>query len=139
MKKNNYNTKQRNIILNFLKNNTDKHLNIDDIDNYLKNCGYRIGKTTIYRYLELLVQKERVRKFFIENGKPACYQYIDNSNDCIKHYHLKCLNCSKLIHLDCDYFKDIDKHIFKEHGFVIDSSKIVLYGKCNECVLEDRQ
>ncbi|HHW68893.1 MAG TPA: transcriptional repressor [Tenericutes bacterium] len=139
MKKNNYNTKQRQIILNFIKNNNNEHLNIDDINTYLKKSGYNIGKTTIYRFLELLVEKGEVRKFFIKNGQPACYQYINNFKKCDTHYHLKCTECNNLLHMDCDYFNDVDTHIMEEHGFVIDKSKVVLYGKCERCVMEDER
>lgn len=127
-----YNTKQREIILNYLMENKNRTITAEEIINYSRIIGEKIGKATVYRYLNNLLETNMVKKFVLDDGKGSCYQYVDGKK-CEEHYHLKCKNCNKIIHLDCDEFINIQKHILKEHGFEIDSIKTVLYGMCKKC------
>lgn len=129
-----YKTKQREMILDYLKKNKAKHLKAEDVLNYFKTQNINIGKSTIYRYLDNLQKENTIRKYIIEEGCSSCYQYADEK--CLEHYHLKCSNCGKLIHFDCTYLKNIKKHFEKEHEFELDYSKIVFYGKCKKCLGE---
>lgn len=128
-----YNTKQKQLILNCLMQNKDKHVTVDQIKEYLNKTNDRVGRTTIYRYLDKLVAQGIVRKYMIEGGKSACYQYMERMDVCQNHFHLKCVDCGQLIHLDCEYLDDINRHIKDHHNFNIDHSKTVLYGHCGKC------
>ena len=130
---NTYKTKQREIILNYLKDNSDKHLTIESIGNYLDSQNEKVGQTTIYRYVNFLVEEGLVRKYIIGPGQPACFQYAENSEECEKHYHLKCNDCKKVLHVNCKIFKNVEEHLENRHNFEIDSSKLLIYGTCNEC------
>lgn len=128
-----YNTKQRENILEYFILNKDKHITADNIISYFKEKGSPIGKATVYRCLDKFVEENMVRKYTIEDGISACYQYIEKNHDCKNHYHFKCTTCNKLFHVDCEHMADICGHIKKEHNFEIDNSKTVFYGKCEEC------
>lgn len=130
--KSKYNTKQRERILEYLKENKDSNITADEIINYFKSTNDKIGKATVYRYLNNLVKENIVKKYMVENRNCSCYQYIEEQN-CDSHYHLKCEKCNKIIHLECDEFKEVENHIAKEHDFELDSVKTVLYGICKEC------
>ena len=47
-----YKTKQRARILEYLKDNKDKHITADTIIEHFKSTGNPIGKATVYRYLD---------------------------------------------------------------------------------------
>lgn len=128
-----YNTKQKEILLQIFKETKDKHITVEDINFYLNERNIKIGKSTIYRNLDELVKNNIIRKYFIEEGFGACYQYNEESSKCKEHFHLKCIFCNKLIHIDCDFLKDINEHIKKYHKFYVENNKTVLYGKCQEC------
>lgn len=128
-----YKTKQRDLILNYFKENNFKHVTADDVVAHLKMQGTSVGKSTVYRYLEKLVEQGIVRRYFIEEGQGACYQYAGDSKECHKHFHLKCVKCGKLIHIECNYLDEAEKHILKSHDFEIDNTKTVLYGRCENC------
>lgn len=130
--KNKYNTKQREIILNYLKENKDSNITADEILNFCSQSGNKIGKATVYRYLNDLVKQNIVKKYMVEDRNCSCYQYVEEKN-CSEHYHLKCEKCNKIIHLECEEFKEIQHHIAKEHNFKLDSIKTILYGICKEC------
>lgn len=128
-----YKTKQKDQILDCLIKNKDRHITADEILNVLNEGKPHVGKTTIYRYLDKLVSQGVVRKYFIEGGKSACYQYMDENGACEEHFHLKCVDCGQLFHLDCEYLEEMDSHIREHHGFQVDNSKTVLYGRCGAC------
>ena len=128
-----YNTKQRENLLNFLIRNKERHTNVQEISAFLAGEGSPVGTATIYRQLDKLVEQGLVRKYVLDGKSGACYQYIENSGCCREHFHLKCVSCGRLIHIDCDYLADINRHISEHHGFTVDSSQTVFYGKCAEC------
>ena len=49
-----YTTKQSTEILDFLRNNKDKHLTAEEVYYSLRQGGSNIGRTTVYRHLERL-------------------------------------------------------------------------------------
>ena len=123
-----YNTRQREIILEFLIK-SESHVTVADIEKHLAECGKRVGTATIYRYLNKLTCDGAVRKFQSDDG--ACYQYI--GKDCHSHYHFVCSDCGKLIHVKCDALDKICEHILGDHGFKIDMGRTVFCGECEEC------
>lgn len=133
VKENKYNTKQREIILNYIKENSEKYISADDILKYINKNKSIVGLTTVYRYLNILVENGLVRKDYFEDLGKYFYQYVGKDNDCDSHSHLKCNNCGKLIHLKCSHIDNVSKHLLEEHGFSINNSKTVLYGTCEKC------
>ena len=134
-----YNTKQKEKLLEYLIENKYKHVNVQTISAYMASEGISLGTATIYRRLDKLVEQGIVRKYVIDGKTGACYQYIDEDGDCSTHFHLKCVRCDKLIHIDCGHLKGISSHIAEHHGFIVDSSKTVFYGICAECAGVDSE
>lgn len=128
-----YRTKQREIILDYLKKCQDGHVTIDEVTDHLKNEGNKVGRTTIYRYMEKLADEGFLRKYYIEEGVGACYQYQGDDVSCRNHFHLKCVKCGKLFHVSCDFLQQIEEHVYEHHHFLVDNSKTVLYGICEDC------
>lgn len=129
-----YKTKQKEKILDYLIRNKEKHTNVQEIITFLTAEGNPIGTATIYRHLDKLVDCGMVRRYNFDGKTGACYQYIENKEECHEHFHLKCTVCGKLIHLNCDRLSNINRHIFEKHGFQVDPSQTVFYGKCSECL-----
>lgn len=128
-----YITKQSARIMKCLKDNHEKHLTAEDVYLILKQNNVAVGKTTVYRHLEKLYSDGVIRKFLSGDGDSACFQYSENSDECHYHYHLKCTSCNTLFHTECDYLNELSKHILSEHNFIVDGSKTVIYGICDEC------
>lgn len=128
-----YKTKQRDLILEFFITHKSEHLTAEQVIEHLKDKGTAVGKSTVYRHLEKLVSEGSVRKYFIEEGKGACYQYIEDKEQCHNHFHLKCVECGRLIHIECGYLDETDEHILCHHNFKVDNTKTVLYGICDKC------
>ncbi len=126
-----YNTRQRATILEILKENS-AHLSARDIIERLKSRGEKIGPATVYRTLDRLCEQGVIKKFVIDERSGACYQYAE-LGDCENHFHLKCVSCGTLFHLDCNFVADMEKHFFEDHGFTVSSGKTVIYGTCSAC------
>lgn len=128
-----YKTRQRELIKGCLNKNSSRSLTADELYELLRLAGTSVGKATVYRCLDALVTEGCVRKFVAHRGESAGYQYVEHGEDCSEHFHLKCTECGGLVHLGCEYMRDIDRHIFEHHDFYVDNSKTVLYGLCARC------
>ncbi len=128
-----YKTSQRELILIYLKENSERHVTADDVIFYLKENGSSVGKATVYRYFDALLSEGLLRKFHGTNGKSACYQLIDKSENCHNHYHFICDQCNILFHIDCEILDSVQKHIKENHSFFIDNLKTTFHGVCDKC------
>ncbi len=128
-----YNTKQKQVIYNFLLANKERLMTCDEIADALKACGTPVGKATLYRFLDGLVSLGDARKIADDRKKGAAYQLLDKEMNCEAHMHIKCTECGELQHLGCEFMDSVGEHIFSHHKFRIDNSKTVIYGVCHKC------
>lgn len=130
-------TRQRRRIHEVLLQSGEVHLSAAELYCRLVQKGEKIGKATVYRTLNKLVQEGLVTKYIAEKGMSACFAYRVQP-ECAKHTHLKCVVCGELFHLDCDKMQKLLRHINEAHRFRIDPSKTVFYGLCDSCTRKDR-
>lgn len=128
-----YNTKHKKALIGFLAKNFNKHFTIEELKLETTKNDINIGQTTLYRLLDELVLDGKVKKYFIDNKRSACYQYVKKQEENDNHFHMICHKCQTLLHLDCNKMDFLVSHIYEEHNFFIDPSKIVLYGICDKC------
>ena len=77
-----YNTKQKDCVLRCLRENADRALTIDEVTQLLHLQGEPVGKTTVYRRVEKLVESGEVRKFNDESGQRDTFQMMEDHNNC---------------------------------------------------------
>lgn len=128
------NTKQKKIIIDYLKNNRDKHLTAEEIVDNLKSSNLKVSKATVYRLLNTLSKEGSLRKYVLAEGVCSCYQYVGDIDECSKHYHLICDNCGKVMHCDDANINKLAENISRNSEFKINMQKVVFYGKCNKCI-----
>ena len=128
-----YTTVIRTKILEYLKNNSNRTVNVSDISDYLKSNMCEVNVSTIYRYLDKLAGEGTVIKYVAEKGSMAVYQYVETGHRCEEHLHLKCVKCGSVIHMECDFMKEISEHIKDHHGFDIQCKNSMIYGVCKNC------
>lgn len=124
-----YKTRQRAAILELLRARGGEHLTAKDIISELNRCGIPVGKATVYRSLQRLIEQGSVRKYNFGEGKSARFEYQPEPQN----YHLKCAYCGALIHLKCNYIDKLPEHVYQEHGFALDAEQIMLVGRCSQC------
>jgi len=105
----------------------------DAFGDFLNKNGISVNLTTVYRYLTKLTREHKVIKFKREDGQGALYQLAATQKSCDEHIHVQCVNCGKLLHLDCGFMDELKKHILHDHGFEIKCSGSVIFGVCSNC------
>ncbi|MBO5006994.1 MAG: transcriptional repressor [Clostridia bacterium] len=128
--KNIYKTSQREILLGFLRSHPDEDFSTEQITEALS--GREIGKSTVYRLISKLCDDGQILRTSA-GGKKVLYRYIDKTHACDSHFHLKCRDCGKILHLDCELMEKFCEHIAGEHGFKLDPRSTVINGICAEC------
>ncbi len=129
----NYRTKQREAILGYIVSLGGEHVTAARIAGHFADDA-PIGRATIYRHLEKLTNSGKLRKFTADGVSGACYQYAEDDAGCHTHLHLKCECCGALMHLQCDTLGELQRHIYDKHAFEVNTSKTVLYGRCDSCI-----
>lgn len=125
-----YVTGNKTRVIDFFRENKSHHFSIEEARN--KIDGAEIPASTFYRIVGNLCKSGVLRRFETSGVDKFVYQYADFSKSCDMHFHLKCLNCGSLIHLECEKMTELKDHIYKEHGFTI-GGKGIIYGLCSEC------
>lgn len=128
MNDNSYKTKQRDEIVEFFNQHRGKCFTAKDL---IRSGEVSSGEATVYRTLSKLTN-QGILKRFTDGDAAACYQ-LNESEECERHFHLKCEQCGVIIHMDCDFMADMKQHIEDSHDFYVDIGKTVIYGLCGKC------
>lgn len=112
------------------------HKSAKDVVDLLEKRGYKVGKATVYRQLESLVE-EGILLQSTAPGHGSCFELnpaatCDNVSQ-HKHYHARCEKCGELIHIECHEIDELCEHLQKSHGFALDVTHLVLQGHCKKC------
>lgn len=126
-----YKTKQKDLILNVIKN-INYEFTIKDLYEKLDD---KVGLTTIYRLVDKLVDEGVLIKN-ISKDNITYYQYLESCDE-KNHFFLKCDNCGKLDHIDCDCIDELSNHIIKHHKFELNRDHIIINGLCEKCVKKE--
>ena len=127
-----YNTRQKREILAFLRQHELEPYSVDDLVFRMQEQGEKIGRTTVYRYLEQLAEQGSVRKY--QNAQSVTqYQHIENPANCDGHFHMMCKRCGRLYHVDCALMDELTRHIYSEHSFRLDPRETILVVICGRC------
>ena len=135
-----YTTVGKKKLVDFFVENPDRQFTADEIYEQVSAMGdktdKRPGKSSVYRQLSGLCEEHLVRRFHADGNK-YLYQYM-GARDCAHHFHLKCVSCGELIHLECDMSEELLRHIRDDHGFLVDSGRSILFGVCERCRKEGK-
>ncbi|MBR1821984.1 MAG: transcriptional repressor [Clostridia bacterium] len=127
-----YSTRQKRELLSFLKERSLQHFSVDEVVFEMQDRGEKIGRSTVYRYLELLAEQGSVRKYQSVQGITQ-YQHVEDAASCDDHFHMMCSRCGNLLHVDCAVMRTMSEHLMKDHGFRLDSRETILVGVCEKC------
>lgn len=119
-------TPQRRAILNIIQKQGG-HLSADEIYHLARREVPRLSLSTVYRTLELLKDLDVVSELHLAGDY---YRYEAQSGE---HQHLVCLNCGKVVEFQCTHSTKIHQRLADQHGFKITSSRVELFGYCEEC------
>lgn len=127
-----YSTRQKRELLRFMKAHNLENFSVDEVVFHMQGEGAKVGRTTVYRYLEFLAEQGSVRKYQNAQGITQ-YQHVKDDGSCAHHFHMMCRQCGVLMHVDCELMQSLAQHIAQQHGFVLDPKESVLVGVCAKC------
>ena len=133
--KKSYQTQQKRILLDFLKESKDTQYTIEQISEKLSQ-KHSIGKSTLYRIMNSLVEEGIVTRIPCGSSRHFVYQFL-SLGDCHNHFHLKCTECGALIHLGKKESEIMQSVIKLSNDFDVDGSKTILMGRCGKCKKND--
>ena len=119
------NTIQKQIILDSIKN-TKSHPNVNELLKIVKSKDSTIGKSSIYRNLNSMVEEGKV-KLILTNSNSKRYD-----GDTSDHNHFICNKCNKVIDIIND--EAINKSLEKEYNFIIQERNTTYFGICGNCI-----
>ena len=123
-------TKQRELILNAISS-AQGPISVNEIAEILDSSGNSTGIATIYRTINLLVEKKLIKCVRLQDA----VQRYETANT-PHHHHFHCEICDKVFDIEGCYlhFHDNEKKI--PEGHTITSHEITFRGICKNCQSE---
>ncbi|TAH64209.1 MAG: transcriptional repressor [Anaerolineaceae bacterium] len=119
-------SRQREAIKEYLSHSKE-HPTADTIYMDIRETYPNISLGTVYRNLNLLVDKGEVMKII---GMDGSDRYDGNTQH---HYHFLCNKCQRVLDIDMDSIDRINDIANKNFPGKVEGHVTYFYGKCNEC------
>ena len=121
-------TPHRELILEtFLEN--EGHRSVEDIYHTVKAIDPRIGYTTVYRTMKLLIRCGLAREIELADGITR-YEHLFNHEH---HDHLICMECGNSIEFYNPEIETLQDAASAQLGFKVLDHKLQIYGVCRDC------
>jgi Fur family ferric uptake transcriptional regulator len=100
------------------------------IETRLRGDGRRIARASIYRTLDLLVERGLAERVLVDQGE-ARFEPLEPSGE--HHHHLFCGQCGRLIPFDDPGLERAIDKLQDRLGVIVDSHDVLLRGACEQC------
>ena len=104
-----------------------RHVTANEVYEFIKEAYPTIGKGTVYRNLDILVEEGALRKVEVPDG-PNRFDFILKN-----HYHVRCIKCGEIFDVDMDQIPDLLERIHNTHGIEFVDYDISFKGICPKC------
>ena len=131
-----YKTKNRDALIAYLQTREGEHVTVNEIHDHFRAIGSTMGVATIYRNLEKMVADGQMRKYVVDSGSAACFEYSGAQHGHARFIHCKCEKCGRILHIDRSEIEEMARLLEERSGFRMDNVQTVLYGVCGECKSE---
>ena len=101
-----------------------------DLDDRLRDGGRRVGRASVYRTLEQLVDLGLVSRLDL-GTETARYERIDPGGE--HHHHMVCDTCGKVLPFEDAALERAVTRLTGGRGFEVRDHEIVLHGACGDC------
>ncbi len=106
-----------------------RHMAADDVAQALRETGEEVGKATIYRTLNLLVDMGLATEHDFDEGFKRYEMKVGSTH----HDHLICTACGKVTEFQRPDLGRLQGEIAEDHGFTPFSRRLKIYGVCASC------
>ena len=126
-----YNTKQRNLLMDYLAAHPDEEFTAREIASALTEQG--ISQSAVYRNLSDLEEEGLLKRRTLAGSRENHFRYLGNTH-CAEALHLSCKLCGRTIHMSSQETEFFVKTIAANDRFLLDRHETVLYGTCRKCM-----
>jgi len=125
-------TNQRQKILQVIKNSEHgEHLSAEDIYQKLSGSGEKIGVSTVYRALHMLVNLGLIRELALSEERKfyeLCHPFVD------AHHHMVCAQCGMVQEFEDTLVLDLGSEEANRRGFSLLDCQFTVHVICSACV-----
>jgi Fur family ferric uptake transcriptional regulator len=107
-------------------------LSADEVTERLRAAGHRVGKATVYRTLNLLVEVGLAAEHDFDEGFKRYETQIGGAH----HDHLICTGCGEVVQFHRSELDGLQRDIASAHRFHVLTRQLKLYGLCAACDAE---
>ena len=121
MEKTTYHTVGRERLLTYFAEHPGRQMTVEELTAALVREHVTVGKSTVYRLVGKLCEEGKLSR--LRDSERGCYvyAYAEDTRGCDgHHFHLKCLTCGRLFHLECRHSEALCDHIAGTHHFIND-------------------
>ncbi len=104
-------------------------MSVPEIIEAARASGQTVGTASVYRILDLLVEKGLVQKIDLGDDR-AHYERIDHADH---HHHLVCNECGRVEPFSDNQLEAALERVEKGAGFTVASHDVLLRGACDDC------
>jgi len=108
-------------------------LSAHDIETALRTQGRTVGRASIYRALDVLVEYGLIKRLEVGRAE-ACYEPANPGGH--HHHHMVCEVCGDLAAFDDPDLEDAIERLGARLGMRIDDHDVLLRGTCRACAAE---
>ncbi|HZS76410.1 MAG TPA: transcriptional repressor [Ktedonobacteraceae bacterium] len=105
------------------------HFTVDDLWQTLRQEEPRLGRATVYRSVEMLVNMGILDRVEFADGTHH-YRVCGGGGH---HHHLTCTQCHRVVEVDVCLPKEQIDFIGKQANFAIEGHSLTLFGRCGKC------
>jgi Fe2+ or Zn2+ uptake regulation protein len=102
---------------------------VEDLWLELRQIEPRIGRATVYRAVEKLVNMGLLARIEFADG--THHYRVCGGNE--HHHHLTCTQCHRVVDIDLCLPAEQLAAVGKQAGFVIEGHSLTLFGRCHTC------
>jgi Fur family ferric uptake transcriptional regulator len=100
------------------------HLSVEELWAQVRE---RDAKVSVYRTMKLLSQSGLAHARNFGDGQTR-YEEVGEHHD-----HLICTQCGAIVEFEDDRIESLQDRVARQHGFLVTSHKMELYGLCAKC------
>lgn len=105
------------------------HFRAADLLELARQRQLPVGRATVFRTLELLTEIGALERLDLPGGEHAYVACEPEQH----HHHVVCRSCGTAVEVEDGGLQSIVSDIGRRSGFQIESHRLELYGRCQEC------
>lgn len=121
-------TRQRTEVIALL-NEVNDFLTAQQLHGLLRERGAKVGLTTVYRTLQLLVDAGEVDATRLPDGE----QLFRRCSRSRHHHHLVCRDCGRTVEIEGPAMERWAEKVADQHGYTDVAHTLELFGTCANC------